>query len=112
MVEFLRGTDALLLDAQYDAEEYKSHSGWGHGCVDYTVRLALKAGVKQLFLFHHDPDHDDAKLESMVADARRLVSRQKRPLRVDVAREGLIVDLAAVSRGAGRRKAAARRRGK
>lgn len=94
MVEFLRGTDVLVMDTQYDAEEYQRHIGWGHGCLDDVVELALAAGAKQLFLFHHDPDHDDAKVTHMVAHARRLVAAQGGQLRVDAAREGATVELA------------------
>jgi len=97
-VEFLRGTDVLILDAQYDHDEYKDHVGWGHGCVDDALALAMRAGVKQFFLFHHDPDHDDAKLDLMATRARELVAREKSPLQVDIAREGDIVELAAISR--------------
>ena len=99
MIEFLRGTDVLILDSQYDRAEYESHVGWGHGCVDDVVALALKAGVKQLFLFHHDPDHDDDKLEEMVARARALIAQQKAALHVELAREGAVVELAAIARG-------------
>jgi CheY-like chemotaxis protein/phosphoribosyl 1,2-cyclic phosphodiesterase len=100
MIEFIRDVDALILDSQYDAEEYKDHIGWGHGCVDSAVALALKAGVKKLFLFHHDPDHDDAKVDSMVAHARQLVAAQKAALQVDAAREGMTVELAAIAKRA------------
>ena len=100
MVGFIRGVDALILDSQFDAEEYKSHVGWGHGYVDYAVTLALKAGVKKLFLFHHDPDHDDTKVESMLAHARKLVTGQKGSLQVDAAREGMVVELAAIAKQA------------
>ena len=37
MIDFLRGTDVLIMDTQYDAEEYKHHTGWGHGCLDDVV---------------------------------------------------------------------------
>ncbi len=100
MIEFLRGTDALILDTQYDAEEYKQHVGWGHGCVDYGVSLALEADVKHLFLFHHDPDHDDDRIDLMLAHARKLVADQKGTLQVDAAREGAVVELPAISRRA------------
>jgi phosphoribosyl 1,2-cyclic phosphodiesterase len=100
MIEFIRDVDALILDSQYDAEEYKHHVGWGHGCVDSAVALALKAGVRKLFLFHHDPDHDDAKVESMVAHARQLVTAQKGSLQVDAACEGMVVELAAIAKRA------------
>jgi phosphoribosyl 1,2-cyclic phosphodiesterase/CheY-like chemotaxis protein len=91
--DFLRGTDVLVLDSQYDSQEYKSHIGWGHGCLDEVVELALEAEVKQLFLFHHDPEHDDAKISRMVAEACALVAARKGALQVEAAREGLVVEL-------------------
>jgi hypothetical protein len=93
LAEFLRGTDALIIDAQYDREEYQQHVGWGHGCVDDVVTLALQAQVKQLFLFHHDPDHDDAQVSKMVKRARQMVAEQGGSLLVEAAREGMIIEL-------------------
>ena len=98
MIEFLRDADLLILDSQYDAREYQKHVGWGHGCVDDSVALALQAGVKQLSLFHHDPDHDDQRIDKMVQHARRLVAKQKGKLKVDAAREGVTVNLPGKSR--------------
>ena len=89
MLDFIRDADVLILDSQYDRTEYRKHVGWGHGCVDDSVRLALKAGVKKLILFHHDPDHDDKKIDAFVSHARRLVARQKGKLKIEAAREGV-----------------------
>jgi len=88
MVEFIQDADVLILDAQYDNDEYKSHSGWGHGCVDDAVALAIQAGVKRLFLFHHDPNHTDDKITSMVESARKLAAEKKGKLVVEAACEG------------------------
>ncbi len=93
MIDFVRDADVLILDSQYDAAEYKKHVGWGHGCVDESVALALKAGVKKLVLFHHDPDHSDRKIDSFVRYARRLVARAKGKLKVEAAREGMTITL-------------------
>jgi len=49
----------------------------------------LFAKVKQLFLFHHDPDHDDPQIGKMLDWARQLVDMQGESLVVDAAREGL-----------------------
>jgi hypothetical protein len=57
--------------------------------VDDVVALALFARVKQLFLFHHDPDHDDAQISRMLDWARQLVAMHGEVLAVDAAREGL-----------------------
>jgi phosphoribosyl 1,2-cyclic phosphodiesterase len=92
-IEFLHGADVLILDSQYDAAEYQRHIGWGHGCVDDSVALALKAGVKHLCLFHHDPDHDDKRIDAFAKHARQLVAKQGAKLKVDAAREGMTIQL-------------------
>jgi len=96
VVDFLTGTDVLVLDSQYDTEEYKAHIGWGHGCVDDAVALALEAGSRELVLFHHDPDHDDAKIDQMVTHGRKLAAEAKSALQVVGAREGEVIKLAGV----------------
>jgi len=93
LAEFVRGVDALVMDAQYDADEYARHVGWGHGCVDKVVELALEAKVKRLYLFHHDPNHDDSKIAEMVAHARQLAAAHSDTLHVEAAREGTTVEL-------------------
>lgn len=93
MIEFIRDADVLVLDSQYDRAEYKKHTGWGHGCVDDSVALAMKSGVKKLVLFHHDPDHDDQKLDEFVKYARRLVVKANGKLKVEAAREGMVIQL-------------------
>ena len=93
MIEFIGDADVLILDSQYDRAEYKKHMGWGHGCVDDSVSFALKAGVKKLVLFHHDPDHDDKKIDAIVKHARRLVAKAKGRMEVEAAREGMVIQL-------------------
>jgi phosphoribosyl 1,2-cyclic phosphodiesterase/CheY-like chemotaxis protein len=98
MIDFLRGTDVLIMDTQYDRSEYRRYVGWGHGCVDDVVALALRADVKRLFLFHHDPDHDDAKVTQMVEHARELADEEDSTLQIEAAREGATVELKPASR--------------
>jgi phosphoribosyl 1,2-cyclic phosphodiesterase len=93
LIDFLRGVDVLVMDAQYDRAEYENHTGWGHGCVDDVVALAAAASAKRLFLFHHDPEHDDARIEQMVEHARGLVNGWQAAPRIEAAREGLVVRL-------------------
>lgn len=89
MIDFIRDADVLILDSQYDRAEYRRHTGWGHGCVDDSVALALRAGVKNLVLFHHDPDHDDKKMDQFVRHARKLVAKARGKLKIEAAREGV-----------------------
>jgi ribonuclease BN (tRNA processing enzyme) len=94
LIEFIRDSDVLIMDSQYDAAEYEKHIGWGHSCVEDSVAFALQADVKRLFLFHHDPDHTDEQISRMVARARQMAVRCHSNLVVEGAREGYELILA------------------
>jgi phosphoribosyl 1,2-cyclic phosphodiesterase len=87
LIDFIEGCDLLILDSQYDRADYPSHAGWGHGCLDDSVALAMRAGVGHLVLFHHDPEHDDRKIDTMLAQARQQVAEAGASLHVTAARE-------------------------
>lgn len=91
--EFIRGADIVISDAQYGVEEYLNHVGWGHSCVEDVVSLGLAAGVKRLYLFHHDPDHHDAQIAQMLAVARQQVAAEGGTMLVEAAREGLEIEI-------------------
>jgi phosphoribosyl 1,2-cyclic phosphodiesterase/CheY-like chemotaxis protein len=95
MIEFLQGCDVVILDTQYTDEEYAQHIGWGHSSLSSVVSLALDAEVRQLLLFHHDPNHDDGMIDKMVEEARALVKKSGKTLEVDGAREGAEILLGA-----------------
>ncbi len=88
LVQFLHGVDALIIDSQYTDDEYAQKVGWGHGSLSSVVSLALDADVRKLFLFHHDPAHDDRKVDEMVEAARTIVLDSGKAMEVDAAREG------------------------
>jgi len=67
----------LITDATYKDEEYKAKSGWGHSAVGQVAELADKAGVKTLYLFHHDLDQTDADIDSKLKTAQAILDRKK-----------------------------------
>ena len=75
LVQFLRGSDILILDSQYTDQEYKTHIGWGHGAISSAVALATEAEVQTLLLFHHDPSHNDEIVDTMVESARKIAMK-------------------------------------
>jgi phosphoribosyl 1,2-cyclic phosphodiesterase len=76
IIEFVRGADLLIHDAQYLSEEYfsraKPRKGWGHSTLDMAIDVAKKAEVKRLVLFHHEPTHDDRTMKNIEKQAKRL----------------------------------------
>lgn len=76
VIEFARGADLLIHDAQYLHGEYfskkKSKKGWGHSTIEMAATVAKKAQVKRLVLFHHEPLHDDRAMQAIERRAKRL----------------------------------------
>lgn len=69
LIAAARGCDALILDAQYDARERRERVGWGHSSWNEAVEIARRCEAERLYLFHHDPDRDDAAMASLEASA-------------------------------------------
>jgi len=63
LARFVRETDILITDSTYLDEEYPRKVGWGHSCSREVVKLADRAKVRSLHLFHHDPDQDDNAID-------------------------------------------------
>ena len=93
IVRFAAGADLYIGEAQYTDEEYRSRIGWGHSSLSATVGVALKARVKSLALFHHDPMHTDEIVSEMLHKAKLLLDSQHSATRCFAASDGLVLEL-------------------
>lgn len=86
-----RDADLLIYDAMYTDEEYYHPQfpkiGWGHSTWEEGVKIAKAAGVKQLAIFHHEPNHDDDFLDKLAVEAKEVFDG------AFVAREKLVVSI-------------------
>lgn len=89
LIEFARGTDLLIHDAQYTNQEYITcpKQGWGHSTPEMAITIAQAAKVKKLVLFHHDPEHDDDTLIEIEKKAQEAFPNTL------LAHEGLTIEL-------------------
>jgi len=78
LVEFARGADVLIHDAQYVEEHYRgqmagfpSTQGYGHSTATMACEVAVAAEAGKLILFHHDPAYDDEMVAENEAAARK-----------------------------------------
>lgn len=93
VARFVEGSDLLICEAQYTADEYLMKKGWGHSTFGDVLDLASKAGAKRLALFHHDPAHDDDAMDALVASSVKLVAERGSALEVFAAREGQVLEI-------------------
>jgi phosphoribosyl 1,2-cyclic phosphodiesterase len=93
LVNLAEGADVLIYDAQYTPDEYQGNgeslprTGWGHSTWEEGVKVAQAARVRQLVLFHHDPDHDDDAVRQIETLAREVFPK------TTAAYEGLALQL-------------------
>jgi phosphoribosyl 1,2-cyclic phosphodiesterase len=87
--QLAEGADVFVYDAQYTPLEYVSlKKGWGHSTWREAVNIAQEAKVRQLILFHHDPDHNDTILDSILSETQKFFSNTV------MAWEGMGIDFA------------------
>ncbi|MBF0329250.1 MAG: MBL fold metallo-hydrolase [Nitrospirae bacterium] len=89
-IDFVRGVDVLIADSAYTTEEYPSKKGWGHGTFDSCIKLAAEAGVKSLYLTHHEPTRSDDALDVIYQGLKQKYSE---PFEFRIASEGLEVEI-------------------
>jgi len=96
ILELCDGVDVLIHDAQHTMAEYGPKRHWGHSTIDYAILVAREAGARKLALFHHDPAHHDEELDRIAVEAAE-TSAACGSAEVVVAREGLVLDVAAAA---------------
>jgi phosphoribosyl 1,2-cyclic phosphodiesterase len=92
-IDFLQDADLYVGEAQYTLDEYKQKLGWGHSPIDSVAEWAVRANVKKLAIFHHDPLHDDATVDKIVKHAQKLVKNMGGKTECFGAKEGLQIKL-------------------
>ena len=89
LVEAIRGADLLIADAQYDEKEYSTKRGWGHSSCYSVTDLGIRADVKNLALFHHDPESTDEAIDVKIQTCLRRAEKYGGKLTIFAAREGV-----------------------
>lgn len=84
---FISDADVLIHDAQYDIETHQNKVNWGHSAWETVLKRAMRSGVKNLFLTHHDPASTDEHLDKIAEKAQKMASASP-GFSVYVAKEG------------------------
>jgi ribonuclease Z len=91
VVELSQNADILIYDSTYTDEEYHSPKspkiGWGHSTWQEAVRVAKAANVKNLVIYHHDPNHNDDFLDRVGKQASQEFSG------AIMAKEGMVLQV-------------------
>ena len=92
-VEFCRGVDVLIHDAQYLESDMPHKHGWGHSLVAQVRQLAVDAGVGCLAMFHHDPDRTDTEIDFIQQENEQFFRGRRAPAQSICAAEQMQIRL-------------------
>jgi phosphoribosyl 1,2-cyclic phosphodiesterase len=87
------GADLVIYDTMFTPEDYRRLPHYGHSRPSDAIEICREAGARQLALFHHAPERSDAEVDAILADSQALVAREKIPLDVVAAYEGMDLTL-------------------
>ena len=93
LFQFCSEADMLIHDAQYTKKDMPQKKDWGHSIIDDTVKLALKAKVKQLYLVHHDPGRTDNQINNLVLNVKKTIQKKGSSMHCQAAYDGMEVFL-------------------
>lgn len=91
-IDFIKDADILISDSQYTLEEYPPKQGWGHTPIETNISNCLKANVKRLILFHHEPMRPDDAMDELLNKFRKQLAADGKNLLLDAAYEGMEID--------------------
>ncbi|MEO0226161.1 MAG: MBL fold metallo-hydrolase [candidate division WOR-3 bacterium] len=92
-VRFCANANLLIHDTQWSDEEAKLFSTWGHSSYSQVLDLAVKARVKSVVFFHHDPYHSDRDIDNLVKKAKLQVKNSRPKIKCQAAKEGLLIKI-------------------
>ena len=75
MINFLKGVDVLIHEAQYTDAEYVGKVAWGHSSISNACLLVKLAGIRRWIITHHDPLHSDEFLDAKLEATRAVLAR-------------------------------------
>lgn len=88
-VQFFKGCDLMIHEAQYSVEEYEKKTGWGHSSLGNAVMLINQVQPKEWIISHHDPHDTDEILIQKLKAIQSLLDENNVHCQIEMAADGL-----------------------
>ena len=93
LIDFCSGCDYLIHDSMYDEISVLGKKGWGHSGNITLAHFSLLAKVKNLVLFHYNPDYCDEKIESLLKENSLVLNSENSGINCVASKEGMCIEL-------------------
>ena len=93
LIAFCTNCDYLVHDAMFDEDSMLDKKGWGHSSNVSLAQFSIMANIKNLVLFHYNPDYDDAKIDFILKETQSFLKKQKSEINCIASKEGLEIKI-------------------
>lgn len=93
LINFFKGVDILVHEAQYLPQDYRQKVGWGHSSLSNAAVFVKETGAKQWIITHHDPASTDTELHMKEQLAHQILLDCGHECHVQMAYDGMTVYL-------------------
>jgi len=92
LVDFCSECDYLIHDSMYDEATLVGKKGWGHSANITLAYFGILSHVKNLILFHYNPDYTDGKIDDLLKETNKTLKNENSEVQCIAAMEGLRID--------------------
>jgi phosphoribosyl 1,2-cyclic phosphodiesterase len=89
ILDFCHGADYLIHDSMYEESSIKNKRGWGHSSNITLANFSILAEIKNLILFHYNPDYTDEKIDRLLLETKDFIHKKGSTLSCIAASENL-----------------------
>jgi phosphoribosyl 1,2-cyclic phosphodiesterase len=93
LIEFCFGCDYLIHDSMYDETSVLGKRGWGHSGNITLAYFSILSKVKNLVLFHYNPDYDDEKIDTLLKETLLVLNSENSGINCIASKEGMCIEL-------------------
>jgi ribonuclease BN (tRNA processing enzyme) len=93
LIAFCSNCDYLVHDAMFDEDSMLDKKGWGHSSNVSLAQFSIMANIKNLVLFHYNPDYDDSKIDFILKETQSFLKKQNSEINCIASKEGLEIKI-------------------
>lgn len=93
LIAFCKNSDCLVHDAMFDENSMINKKGWGHSSNVSLAQFSIMANIKNLVLFHYNPDYDDSKIDFILKETQLFLEKQNSKINCIASKEGLEIKI-------------------
>jgi ribonuclease BN (tRNA processing enzyme) len=89
LISFCKDCDYLVHDAMFEETSMLDKKGWGHSSNVSLAQFSIMANIKNLVLFHYNPDYDDTKIDIILKETQLFLKKNNSEINCIASKEGL-----------------------